>query len=78
MLMLWLGTACGHVLAYNIVAMDEINLQSSGEQESLRIGCLADQGILVAAAVHCTVKTAIYNFCGQRPPGLYDRNSMQG
>ena len=23
-----------------------------------------------------TIKTAIYNFCGQRPPGLYDRNSV--
>ena len=26
---------------------------------------------------HNSVKTAIYNFCGQRPPGFYDRNFMQ-
>ena len=27
-------------------------------------------------AHECTVKTAIYDLCGQRPPGLYDQNSM--
>ena len=26
----------------------------------------------------CTVKNAIYYLCGQRPPGLYDQNSMHG
>ena len=25
-----------------------------------------------------TVKIAIYNLCGQRPPGLYDRNFVHG
>ena len=27
---------------------------------------------------HNRVKTAFYDLCGQRPPGLYDRNSMHG
>ena len=25
-----------------------------------------------------TVKTAIYNFCGERPPGVYDQKSSHG
>ena len=27
---------------------------------------------------YCTVKTAFYDPCGQRPPAFYDQNSMQG
>ena len=26
----------------------------------------------------CTVKTAFYDLCGQKPPAFYDRNSMHG